>query len=49
VVADQSGSITDVQAALGHKNLATTRVYVCRVASKRDRHSVAIRDRLGID
>jgi integrase len=49
LVADQTGSMTDVQDALGHKNLATTRVYVRRIAVKRDRHSVAIGDRLGID
>jgi integrase len=48
LVADQTGSMTDVQDALGHKNLATTRVYIRRVAVKRDRHSVAIGDRLGI-
>jgi integrase len=48
LVADATGSLTDVQDALGHKNLSTTRVYVRRVAVKRDRHSVAIGDRLGI-
>jgi integrase len=48
LVADQTGSLTDVQDALGHKNLGTTRVYVRRVGVKRDRHSEAIGDRLGI-
>jgi hypothetical protein len=38
--------MTDVQDAHGHKYLATIRVNVRRVAIKRDRHSVAIGDRL---
>lgn len=42
MVAEDSGSITETQDALGHKNLATTRVYVQRIAVQRDRHSERI-------
>src|SRR5258708_30501702 len=42
LVADPIRSLNDVQDALGHKNLSTTRVYVRRVAVTRDRHSVAV-------
>lgn len=48
IVAEDSGSIVEVQDALGHKNLATTRVYVKRVAVKKDKHSKNILDRLGV-
>lgn len=47
VVSEETGSETETQEALGHRNLATTRVYVQRVAVKRDKHSTAILDRLG--
>lgn len=46
-VSEDSGSLTDVQTALGHENLATTREYVKRVAVKRDRWSEGIARRLG--
>lgn len=46
MVAEDSGSLTAVQEALGHRNLATTRVYVRRIAVKPDRHSAAIMKRL---
>lgn len=46
MVAEQTGSIVETQHALGHKNEATTRVYVERVAIKKDKHSKAILDRL---
>jgi integrase len=46
LVADQTGSLTHVQDALGHRNLSTTRVYVRLVTVKRDRRSVTIGDRL---
>ncbi|MCP9495795.1 MAG: site-specific integrase [Pyrinomonadaceae bacterium MAG19_C2-C3] len=39
IVAEDTGSITDVQDALDHKNPQTTRVYVQRIAVKRDKHS----------
>lgn len=46
MVADDTGSITETQDALGHRNLATTRVYVQRIAVKRDKHSRKILKRL---
>ncbi len=42
IVAEETGSITDTQDALGHRNAATTRVYVQRIAIKRDKHSAAV-------
>jgi integrase len=42
LVAEQTGSIVETQDALGHKNPATTRVYVRRIAVKRDKHSEEI-------
>jgi integrase len=42
LVAERTGSIVETQDALGHRNLATTRVYVRRVAVKRDKHSEEI-------
>ncbi|HEX8283133.1 MAG TPA: tyrosine-type recombinase/integrase [Pyrinomonadaceae bacterium] len=42
IVAEDSGSITETQDALGHRNAATTRVYVQRIAVKRDKHSERI-------
>jgi integrase/recombinase XerC len=46
MVAEDSGSITETQDALGHKNIATTRVYVQRIAVRRDGHSERILGRL---
>ena len=46
MVAEDTGSITDTQDALGHRNAATTRVYVQRIAIKRDKHSERITSRL---
>lgn len=46
IVAEETGSITDTQDALGHRNAATTRVYVQRIAVKRDKHSQQITARL---
>lgn len=46
MVAEQTGSIVETQHALGHKSESTTRVYVKRVAVKKDKHSKAILDRL---
>jgi len=39
IVAEETGSMVETQDALGHRNLATTRVYVNRIAVKRDKHS----------
>jgi integrase len=46
IVAEETGSITDTQDALGHRNAATTRVYVRRIAVKRDKHSGKVTGRL---
>jgi integrase len=46
IVAEETGSITDTQDALGHRNAATTRVYVQRIAVKRDKHSGRVTERL---
>ena len=42
-VEKKMGSIIETQDALGHKHPVTTRVYVQRVAVKKDRHSTSIR------
>ena len=47
MVGDLTGSVVETQDALGHKNAATTRVYLQRVAVKRDKHSSRIAERLG--
>ncbi len=39
IVSEETGSITETQDALDHKNPQTTRVYVQRIAVKRDKHS----------
>jgi integrase len=46
IVAEETGSLTDTQDALGHRNATTTRVYVQRIAVKRDKHSEKITNRL---
>jgi integrase/recombinase XerC len=46
MVADETGSLDEVQEALGHRNRSTTRVYVQRIARKRDKHSRRISERL---
>jgi integrase/recombinase XerC len=46
VVAEETGSLTDTQDALDHRNASTTRVYVQRIAVKRDKHSERITNRL---
>jgi len=46
MVAEDTGSLTDTQDALGHRNLATTRAYVQRISVKRDKHSEGISRRL---
>ncbi|MEL7235448.1 MAG: tyrosine-type recombinase/integrase, partial [Chloroflexota bacterium] len=49
MVGEQAGDLSEVQTVLGHQNLATTRVYLDRVAVKKDRHSQNIAGRLGLD
>ncbi|MGA9773118.1 MAG: tyrosine-type recombinase/integrase [Blastocatellia bacterium] len=46
IVAESSGSIIETQDALGHRNPATTRVYVQRIAIKRDKFGDEIARRL---
>jgi integrase len=46
IVAEETGSLIDTQDALGHRNANTTRVYVQRIAVKRDKHSERITNRL---
>jgi site-specific recombinase XerD len=46
IVGEESGSLTEVQTFLGHQHLSTTRVYLNRIALKRDRHSERIARRL---
>jgi integrase/recombinase XerC len=48
IISEETGSIVETQDALGHKNLATTRVYVGRIAVKSDKHSRRITTRLKI-
>lgn len=49
MVGEDSGDLNEVQTVLGHQNLATTRVYLNRVAVKRDKHSQKIAGRLGFE
>lgn len=46
IVAEETGSLTETQDALGHRNASTTRIYVRRIAIKRDRHSQRVTRRL---
>jgi integrase/recombinase XerD len=46
IIAEESGSITDTQDALGHRNAATTRIYVQRIAVKKDKYSEHINKRI---
>ena len=48
LVGEDEGDLTKVQHALGHRNLATTRVYLPRVTTKRDTFSAGIARRLGL-
>jgi site-specific recombinase XerD len=48
IISEETGSIVETQDALGHKNLATTRVYIGRIAVKRDKHSQQVTARLNI-
>ncbi len=49
LVGEDEGDLTKVQHALGHRNLATTRVYLPRVTTKRDTFSAGIARRFGLD
>jgi integrase len=46
IVAESSASLAETQEALGHKNPATTRVYVQRIAVKRDKFGDEVAKRL---
>jgi integrase/recombinase XerC len=46
MVAEETGSLDEVQEALGHRNRSTTRVYVQRITRKRDKHSRRISERI---
>ncbi|MDT4956133.1 MAG: integrase/recombinase XerC [Acidobacteriota bacterium] len=47
IVAEETGSIIATQEALDHSNPSTTRIYVQRIAVKRDQHSERISRRWG--
>ena len=49
LVGEDEGDLTKVQHALGHRNLATTRVYLPKVTTKRDTFSAAIARRLNLN
>ena len=46
IVSEETGSLIETQDALGHESPKTTRVYVQRIAIKKDKHSKNISDRL---
>ncbi len=46
IVSEDTGSITETQDALDHKNPQTTRVYVQRIAIKKDKHSRRVSARM---
>lgn len=48
IVSEEAGSLLETQEALGHRNLATTRAYVQRIAVKRDHYGRRIAARLQI-
>ena len=49
IISEETGSIVETQDALGHKSLSTTRVYIGRIAVKRDKHSRQITARLKVN
>lgn len=49
LVAERTGSSVETQDALGHKNPVTMRVYVQRIAVKRDKHSEEIARLLNLE
>lgn len=48
IVAEETGSIIETQDALGHKNAATTRVYVQRIGVKKDKYGGTVAARFGL-
>ena len=46
IIADDTGSIHAAQEALGHKNLATTRIYVDKIRFKKDTYSQNVSNRI---
>jgi len=46
IVQETTGSFNETQEALDHENLATTRVYVQRIAVKADKHSRKVAERM---
>jgi integrase len=46
IVSEETGSLIETQDALGHESPKTTRIYVQRIAIKKDKHSKSISDRL---
>jgi integrase len=46
IVSEETGSLMETQDALGHESPKTTRIYVQRIAIKKDKHSKSISDRL---
>jgi integrase len=48
MVGEEAGSLIEVQEALGHKDINTTRVYLERVSKQKDKHSRRIAQRLGL-
>ncbi|MCA1625922.1 MAG: tyrosine-type recombinase/integrase [Acidobacteria bacterium] len=46
IVQEETGSFNETQEALDHENLATTRVYVQRIAVKADKHSRKVAERM---
>lgn len=46
MVGEEAGSLAEVQEALGHKDLNTTRVYLERVSKQKDKHSRRLAQRL---
>ena len=47
IVGEDTGSITETQDALGHSSAANTRIYLQRIAVKKDKHSGDVLDRFG--
>jgi integrase len=46
IVSEETGSLIETQDALGHESPKTTRIYVQRIAIKKDKHSKSISNRL---
>lgn len=49
MIGEASGNMSDVQTLLGHAAQRTTKVYLQRIAVKKDKYSAAIASRLGLD